>query len=332
MLIRKAVRSILVNKRSYMACIWLVAVGVLFLTIMSNVSSGLRISRDAYFKDNKLADVFSTVAAIPKAEEGRLLGIEGIKEVSFQNVVDARVVLDDRDKVVILRINSIDEGIPNPINAVTRTGSGFYADNDIIISEPFLSANNLSVGDSIDIILEGKQITFRICGTGESPQYVYTSKSAKEMLPDPSVFGVAYLQEKAMNNYLGKQEVYNTANFILWDGYSFDDVKMLLEDELSKFGLIQILEQKYLPSVVMLDSRVDGITTLSSTIPYAFIAMAVIVLYMTLKRVIELDRAQIGTLKALGYSNLIILAHYMFFGLVTGTIGSLAGIILGTFL
>jgi putative ABC transport system permease protein len=59
--------------------------------------------------------------------------------------------------------------------------------------------------------------------------------------------------------------------------------------------------------------------------------MSMTILYLMLKRVIEQDRTQIGTLRAFGYSSYSVLFHYLFYGIVTGLIGGVLGCIGGYF-
>ncbi len=328
-LFKKAIRSMLENKRAYIACIYLISFGILFYVAMGVTVSGLKTSRDAYFKQYRMADVFATVSGISKSEEQKLRNIDGIEDVSFRHVVDARVIMPDNSKIITLRLISLDAAEENPINGVITTGKGFFADNDILVAESFLEAHGLGIGDSIDIIISGKQMTFNICGASKSPEYIYIIKGSKELLPDLATFNTAYLQADAMGNLLESKNAYNDISFILKDGYTFDDVKTQLEDELTKFGLTQLIKRDDQPSTAMLNTEIDSITALSGSLPYAFVAMAIIILYLMLKRVIEQDRTQIGTLKAFGFSNWKIIRHYLFYGFVTGLIGSIVGTIAG---
>ncbi len=327
--IKKAVRSIKSNKRSYMACIALVNIGVMFFVFMGSIVESLEVSRNTYYDNNNMSDVFATVVNIPESKADNLLKIDGIEDVSLQNVIDCKVVLDDSNRSVILRINSVNTQEYAPINKVNYREDSFYNDNDIIVADSFLEAQGLEIGDTLDIIINNKLETFNISGTGESPQYVFAGRNAKDVFPNPAIFNIAYVEDNALQKYLGKDGTYNTVYFTLKEGYDFDDVKDDLEETLKDYGLVTLYEKDDNMSAATLDARIDGLTTLSTTIPYAFIFMSSIVLYMMLKRVIEMDRGQIGTMKAFGYSNGKIVRHYMFYGLFTGLVGSTTGTIIG---
>lgn len=331
-LFKKALRSIWNNKNSYFACIILISIGVMIYVSLGVSVKDLDSSKTKYYKDYRLADIFATVSSIPKTEENTLLKIEGIEDVQFRHIYDAKVNMPNNNKLITMRLISYDTSIPNHINEIIRTGNDFYSENDILISKQFLEIHNLNIGDSINIIIDGKEKNFNICGTAESPEYVYTIKDAKEMIPDPSTFSVAYVPLENLADLINKHDIYNDINFILKDGYTYSDVKVILEDELNKFGLQQLIEQKDQISVAMLDAEIKSNTSMTTTIPFVFIFIAVIILYIMLKRVIEQDRIQIGTLKAFGYTNTKIVNHYLFYGLITGFLGGLLGNIVGYFL
>jgi len=68
---------------------------------------------------------------------------------------------------------------------------------------------------------------------------------------------------------------------------------------------------------------------MSKAMPIMFLSIAGVILYITLKRLIEQQRGQIGILKALGYTSKEILFHYMSYAIIIGLAGGVLGIALG---
>ena len=79
-------------------------------------------------------------------------------------------------------------------------------------------------------------------------------------------------------------------------------------------------------------NQADGLEVLALLFTGMFYLVAILVTLTTLLRMVETDRVQIGTLKALGYYNSSILKKYMFYGLSSAFIGSVAGLPLGFFI
>ncbi len=73
----------------------------------------------------------------------------------------------------------------------------------------------------------------------------------------------------------------------------------------------------------------ERINNIASVFPIFFILVAALVCLTTMTRMVEEQRSQIGTLKALGYTNGQIIFKYMFYALFATFLGSFAGAILG---
>ena len=321
---KKAFRAMWGNKRAYVACVWLLSVGIMFYVAMNITSLDLAASRDSYYREYRLADVFADVNAAGASAAARLARIPGIADAALRRVEDCRVLLPGSDKTITLRIISYDPGAASPINGAQLSGA-FQADDDLFVAQSFLDAHGLAAGDSLDILVGGRQARFRIAGNASTPEYAYTIPSASEFMPDPGKFNFAFAAEKPFNDFLGTPNTYNSIGIELSLGYSFEDVEHAVRDELQKYGLLALYKREDQPSVLYIDMEINAISAMSSVVPFVFCGIAVIILYLMLKRVIEQDRSQIGTLKAFGFSSQRIVGHYMFYGLSTGCLGALLG-------
>ncbi len=72
-------------------------------------------------------------------------------------------------------------------------------------------------------------------------------------------------------------------------------------------------------------SNAERIDKIASVFPIFFLLVAGLVCLTTMSRMVEENRTQVGTLKALGYSNGRIMAHYMTYALSGAAIGSVIG-------
>ncbi len=79
-----------------------------------------------------------------------------------------------------------------------------------------------------------------------------------------------------------------------------------------------------------LDSSSDIVQGVSRVFPVFFILVASLVCITTMTRMIDEERTQIGTLKALGYSNAAIIGKYMFYSGSGAAIGCVVGVTLGS--
>ena len=72
------------------------------------------------------------------------------------------------------------------------------------------------------------------------------------------------------------------------------------------------------------------IDVLSNTFPIIFFLVALLVCFITMSRMANEKRTELGILRALGYSKFDTLKIFIVYGLLTGIIGSVIGVILGT--
>lgn len=73
----------------------------------------------------------------------------------------------------------------------------------------------------------------------------------------------------------------------------------------------------------------DRIDNIGKAFPLIFFLVAALVSLTTMTRMVQENRIEIGTFKALGYSRLAIVAHYLIYSLAASLIGSIIGISFG---
>ena len=79
-----------------------------------------------------------------------------------------------------------------------------------------------------------------------------------------------------------------------------------------------------------LDSASDIVQSISKVFPVFFLLVASLVCITTMTRMIDEERTQIGTLKALGYSNSAIIGKYLIYSGSAAAIGCCLGLLLGS--
>ncbi|NLI90824.1 MAG: FtsX-like permease family protein [Peptococcaceae bacterium] len=327
MLFRKMRRDLMQQKGAYTACIIVIAIGLMVYSSMSMVMDNLLLSRDSFYKSQNFADGFAEVEGIPYSQVARLGEVDGIKQIQGRLIKDVRVVMPDRQDNVYLRLVSVDTSQSSLINDVLLE-KGIALEDGIMnlwVDNKFFEANHLELNQEIQIIADGKKKTFHVTGTGKNPEFIYAMRTTSDLMPTPETFGIGYVPLSVMKNlFLSESSVTNLV-FTIQTGKSFDDVKPLLESELKPYGLKSIYPRKDQTSDVLLAQELSSLKATAKTMPVIFLSVAAMILYIMFKRMIELQRTQLGTLKAFGYTNKEILFHYLSYALVTGLIGGILG-------
>ena len=73
----------------------------------------------------------------------------------------------------------------------------------------------------------------------------------------------------------------------------------------------------------------DSMRNLSRVFPLVFFLVAILVSLISMSRMVEMDRLEIGTLKSMGYSREKVITKYAFFSILATTSGSIIGSVLG---
>ena len=102
--------------------------------------------------------------------------------------------------------------------------------------------------------------------------------------------------------------------------------KELKNMEIGKWYILTNEDDTGFTSFAQDADRIDGIATV---FPLFFFIVAALVCLTNMTRMVEEERTEIGTLKALGYENRSIIAKYFFYALVAAIAGSVIGIVGG---
>ena len=332
-LLKKIIRAMWEAKMSYLSCIFVISIGIMCYASLGSTSDNLNYSLESFYDDCRFADVFAQVAGFPSADVAGLASVEGVSE-SYGRLSDSgRLITDDKSVIVTLRLigaggqgsGGLSPGASTHLNMYFAPDGDLDGDFDILIGQEFLDANQLSIGDGVELVLYGQAQTFTVAGQVQSPEYVYTMPDDGSLFPDPKTFGIAFVKSETLELLTGRAGFVSDLAFALEDGYTFENVKSGLEEVLSPYGLTALYERADQPSNLLVSQELNTLGSMSGSMSGLFLLIAGIILYIMLRRLVEHERTQIGTLKAFGYTNAEIVGAYMLNGLITGLVGGMVG-------
>ena len=104
------------------------------------------------------------------------------------------------------------------------------------------------------------------------------------------------------------------------------------EKEISKIERSEwyVLNRNYLTEYSSYRSDSDRIGNIGKVFPVIFFIVAALVCLTTMTRMVDEERTQIGTLKALGYSKITIMRKYLLYALLATVLGSVGGALVGS--
>jgi len=327
MLTLKMLRDLWENKGAYIACTAMIALGLMIFTAMSSVVRNLEEAQLNFYAEQNFAHGFAQVESMPVSEIKKLQAIEGIEKVQGRIVEDVLIYRPHAKENAYLRLVSIDLNDKNPLNGV-HIEQGIPLERGklkVWLDSQFFEANLLKFFDEIEIIANGRLRKLTVLGVGKSPEFVYTLRDSSDMLPSPKTFGIAFIPRDTVEKLLAKEGVVNDLIFTLKAGVDYDKIEKKIEILLKPYGLKTIFPRKDQPSHLFLQQEIDSVKAMSKAMPLLFLSIAAMILYITLKRVIEQQRGQIGILKAHGYTPWEIMLHYLSYVLTVGVVGGVMG-------
>jgi putative ABC transport system permease protein len=332
---RKLGRDLLGSAGLLATVVTIIAVGTSAFIAMGSAYRILSASQHAYYETYRFADFWVDVKKAPlTAVEpiARLPGVAAVEtRVAFDVILDVPGVVEP----ITGRLLSVPaRGFDRTINGVHLVrGSGFSDDRDeeVIIGEAFANAHHLGPGDRIALILNRKREVYVIVGTAISPEYVYMVRGEGDFLPDPKHFGILYIKEAYAREVLDFQDACNQIVGRLVPGHEGEVETILREIDrrLDAYGVLATTPRARQASNRFLSDEIHGLEITSVFMPAIFLGVAALILNIVMSRLAVRQRAIIGTLKALGYSDRQVLVHYLSFGLAIGLLGGLMGIGLG---
>lgn len=329
---KRLFRMIKNTKGQYIAVLAIIITGIFVFTAVSNSAKNLRDAIDDYYAETNFADIFVKASDIPEKLEGELAGTNGIKEAEARIVFDTSLITDNEDENVTVRVVSADRD-ENRINRLfMKSGKRTLTEKDIIVIEQFAAARNINVGDKIEIKINGRRHEFNVTGIASSSEYAYMMKDEQTILPDPESFGVVYVEENYLRKIYGGQGNFNEIMVKADNDEDIDKAADYLEDNLDDYGVSRVIKKQDQLSNSMLSQEISGLEMMSRSVPVVFLVFAGIMLATMLSRIVKKDRTSIGVLKALGFTDWEIVAHYLKYAASVGIIGGLAGSVIGTVL
>lgn len=311
-----------------------------FITSLSAVDS-LDLARERFYAQGRFADVFATVKRAPNALVDTLRQVPGVADVQTTIEQVVRISVKDVSDPILGQLIGVDRKQPARMNRVTLSG-GRPLDNtgatpgvrdggriEALVSAGFAQSRGFKPGDTLTALINGKQRTLLIAGIALSPEYIFAGLGG---IPDQRSFGVFWIDHDTLAAAYNMQGAFNQVAIKLAPGASQRDVIARMSRLLAPYGAGEAHGREDQTSHAMLDAEIKEQEVLGTVLPSIFLGVAAFLLHVVVSRLVSTQREQIAALKALGYPNRSLGAHYLKMVLVVVLAGLALGIWLGDWL
>jgi putative ABC transport system permease protein len=301
-----------------------------FITSFSAYDA-LEWSRDLYYIEARFADIFAGVKRAPQSLESKLQALPGVASLQTTLEHNVQVDLPGVPDPIVGRLIGTYPLEPQRLNQVFVRSGRMIAPHhsgalEALVSEGFAVGRNLKLGSRIGALVNGKRETLVIVGIANSPEYVFAGLGGS---PDQRGFGVFWIDHEALAAAYNEHSAFNRVAVRLAPQASESALIDALNDVLAPFGGIDAHGRDRQMSNLMLNSEIREQRILGTVLPSIFLAVAGFLLNVVLSRQIATQREQIAALKALGYTNIAIGAHYLKLVMVIAVLGVVIGVAVG---
>ena len=326
MLFKKMLRDMKEHKMQFVAIFLMSFITLLAFAGIGSEVQGLQDNLNNYYNETNMADAYVIGNDFNESVVNDYKNLSSTTGIETQFVVKSIADLEDEPTVTLhfLEKNNISRYYP-----VEGKNINFSDADGIWLDARFAEAKNLTVGDNISVKFNGITLNKTIRGLGYSPDYVY-EQPENGLVSDFKYQGFGYLSDKAypgqdmphnkllMTSNVNTQDYYNQTRGMLEDkGYDdiIDGASFMPREDSSSDNQIQDEIKQHIVLAVMF--------------PIIFVVVALLILLTTMTRIVNQQRTQIGTLKAIGFEDRPLILHYLSYGFYLTLIGSVLGIIVG---
>lgn len=326
----KLLHDLVRHRAQFLAIALVIAIGIAAQVASGGLLVSLQSARDDFYRKQHFADVFASLKRAPSPLARQVAALPGVHRVAAR-VRTWGTLPDPRlsEPGTALLVSWPGQGL----NGVAlRSGRAPAAGTlEVVVSTAFADAWGLEPGDRLRMVVNGRRIDATLCGTGDSPEFVY-SIAPGELLPDYRRHTVAWMDHGELAAIAGLRGAFNDLAITLAPGASQEEVVAGLDRLLRGFGGTGAYGRDEQISNRFIENEFDELEVHTTVVPLIFLGAAAFLLHLVLTRRVRREREIIGMLKAFGYANAAIGLHYLALGLAVFAAGAALGVALGLWL
>ena len=331
-LIKKMFRDLRFNAVQFVSIFIMCFLALFLLAGFDADTQGRLRSSDRYFKKTNFFDLLLTSEGFTREDLDALEDIPEIEHAERRtsllgkvtNCLNKKIELNFIESDEVCRLYLI-EG--EPFTAGKR---------GIWIDWHFAKVHNLSIGDAVEINIDGKAISEPVVGIVDEPQH--TNFMIDESYAEAKYGDYAYAfldtSEYPLDNISFETAIVdlNTVDDQMYltdeDRKAFKSAKLEILDKISKTSM-SIMTKPEQEAYATQRSDCNFNETMILIFPTLFITITLLSTITTMSRITAKQRTVIGTLKALGFSRRTVTLHYISYTVVISFMGCFLGLLAG---
>lgn len=353
-------RKIWSTRKKFLSLLCMALLGVGFFVGIKATSPDMTKTLDKYLNDNNVYDI-EVVSTLGLTDDdiSELKNLNIADNVIGSKYIDEIINIGSIEKVIrIISSTNINK-------VILKDGKLPTTGNEIVVEKLFLDDLDLKIGDKITIDSKNmKNSTFEIVGVIESPIY-FTGYRGTTNIGNgewnyylyvlDEVFNLDYYTNIYLTLYETKKKVTNSDDYLNAVESGIEKIEGIKEsreearyknlygeyiDNLKMLGK-EINEEDFPKPTWYIFDRTDNqaystfvdstesIKQIGSVFPIIFFLVAILISLISMSRMVEEERCEIGTLKGLGFSNSHLYFKNLLYSFLATSIGGIIGMFIG---
>lgn len=345
-LLKEFFRTLRLTMNRFFAIAIMVGLGVAFFAGLRATQPDMELSVNRWYEETNFFDLWiKSDRGITKDEVKMIQDAKNVLKVD-EGYSDQMYALIEGERSVTWVYS-----VPSKVNQLKiKEGRLPKSSKECFADSKLKEQSDLKIGDWVEFetgenaaMQSIKKQAYQIVGFGDTPLYLTADRGSSTIgngkvdyfffLPKEDFTSLVmtdiYVQMKGLKDEAAYQAGYEDQI----KEYSAEMKKLLKESNFNGSDLAEknwfVLSRKENASYVEYGSDAERIGAIGKVFPIIFFLVAALVALTTMTRMVEEERNQIGTLKAMGYSNFSISAKYFWYALLASGMGSLLGLLAG---
>jgi putative ABC transport system permease protein len=270
-------------------------------------------ARQRYYDRYRFAHVFAQVERAPESVARTIEALPGVALVQTRVAEEMTLPIEGMPRPAYGRLLSLPASGATATNALHLESGRLPEhghDGEIVLLDAFARAHGLVPGNHLSAVINGSLERLLVVGTAQSPEFVYAIRPGA-IVDDPARYAVIWMDRDAAAAAFQLEGAFNEVSLRLEPGASEALVAAAVDRVLAPYGGNGAVLRRDQISNKMLSGELGTLEGLAAMIPLVFLGVSIFLIRLVLGRLITLQRTEIAALKAVGYTNREVGAHYL---------------------
>ncbi len=331
-LLKKVLRDLRNNGIQFFSIYIMTLIALFIQTGFESNLIGIVYSAAEYLTDTNYKDLSVEGRVFSNEDIESIKGIDGISAVNGIARATGKISLDKERLLVFGFLDG------NDVSKMYLTDGTFYkfGMDGCWVEEKFAEPMGIRVGDILSMTMGNVTYKEEVKGIVYCPEYLYYVPNATYVEPEYGSHGFVLMDISKAPKGTGFDKLIIDLRDVTNNGSQLtDDEKRIMSEKRAEVE--RLLDDQTVNVYMKTDDEnysdyvgsMESSGAIATVFPMVFLAVALLGILTTMTRLTENQRVQIGTLKALGFSNRKVMLHYTSYAVITAFFGVISGIIVG---